>query len=76
MVCCAQGGCNSVAREERIEAANTEEANRELDESGNHAWLLLLKTVCKVSTSAASLDRGAETQMQKQCWVLSGFRLC
>lgn len=67
----------------------TEQANRKLDESGNDAWLLSQKTTSKVSTSAASLDRGAQTSKKKknnenklkkinknQCWVLSGFRLC
>lgn len=44
-----------------MEAANTQEANRKLDESGNDAWLLPPKIDRKLSTSAASLNRGAET---------------
>lgn len=36
------------------------------------------KIAGKISTLAANLDRGAETsrKQKKNCWVLSGFRLC
>lgn len=55
---------------------------RKLRENWDDAWLLPRKTASKVSTSAASLDREAETSRKmilkktKQWWVLSGFRLC
>lgn len=51
---------------------STEEANRELDESGKHAWLLSLKTVCKVST-ASTEEQKLKCKNNAGFYLVSGF---